>query len=108
MGYTIQNLFFMIGHVEKVGFGVTDPLQDVQDSFPVRDVQSVARFVHDQEHRRLDHGPSQEDHPLLPIRKMVKRLSGDILDTEKLNPLIDDLLLGRGWILIQSDGIIKS
>lgn len=100
MSDTIQDLFFMIGHVKKVGFGVTDPLQDVQNPFPVRNVQSVARFVHDQEHRRLDHGPGQEDHPLLPIRKVVKRLSGDILDTEKLNPLIDDHLLVRGWILI--------
>jgi hypothetical protein len=51
MGYTIQNLFFVIGNIKKVGFGVTDPLQEVQDSFPVRDVQSMARFVYDQEHR---------------------------------------------------------
>ena len=67
MGYAIQNLLFVIRHIKKVGLGVTDPLQDVQDSFSIRDVQSVTRFVHDQKRGRLHHGPGQENHPPLSV-----------------------------------------
>jgi len=108
MGYAIQYLLFVIRHIKEAGLGVTDPLQDVQDPFSIRNVQSVTGFVHDQKRRRLHHGPGQEDHPPLSVGELMKRLTGNILNTEKLDPLIDDCLLILGRILIQSDGIVES
>ena len=67
MSNAVRDFFLQVCNIKKVGFSPADPFDDVQNPFPVWDVQAMAGFIGDQEQRRFDHSPGYKDHALLPI-----------------------------------------
>ena len=62
-----------MGHIQNLGRrSATDQIYDFQDLNSVMGIKSLAGFIENEQGRRFDHRPSNQNQPLLAIGEFEK------------------------------------
>ena len=101
-------LLVMAHHNQCLSFLSGIGIDDATHLLPVRSIESVKRFVQNQEVGFLDEGPCQKHQTLLPARKLEETTFLQGSDTEYIHPMPAHLLvLGLG-AYIQTHRVVQS
>ena len=62
-----------MGHIQNLGRrSVADQVYDFQDLISIMGIKPLAGFIENEQGRRFDHRPSNQNHPLLAIGEFEK------------------------------------
>ena len=109
MGEAVELILGLVGDVEELGeSGYNDVVDDPKDESPINAVESLARFVEDEEWWLLDESAGDEEEALLPEAQRAERLGGERGHADDFEPLAGNLELGRVGFLIKADTVEES
>ena len=70
-------------------------------------IKSLAGFIENEQGRRFDHRPSNQNHPLLAVGEFEKVIFCEIFEIESLKPFTSNCFLLTGSRAIETNRIEK-